>query len=312
MTLTRFYFSAIEVITSGKRIILKQDPYTGEFIKTKVSVWNPTVANLTLMALGSSAPEILLSIIETVQTLGKKPGELGASCIVGSAAFNFLIISALSIWVVNEENDNRTQQERTALGTPKGVKKVQDTGVFAITTIWSIIAYIWLYIVLIDGIVEEWEAFVTLGMFFMLLIMAYVADCCRTRTIEQRENAKFGENEKVAEAAAHKGKIDLSGVRALSHVDFYNKLLPIEAGKPVEKQDEQLTTEMKEFLLQNFGTIKVSEVNRDALKAKLDGPALIERISHRKAVAVNYRKEAISKFQVIRRENKQASTLKDS
>ena len=28
-------------------------------IKT-VNVWNPTVANLTLMALGSSAPEILL------------------------------------------------------------------------------------------------------------------------------------------------------------------------------------------------------------------------------------------------------------
>jgi solute carrier family 8 (sodium/calcium exchanger) len=27
-------------------------------------VWNDTVANLTLMALGSSAPEILLSVIE--------------------------------------------------------------------------------------------------------------------------------------------------------------------------------------------------------------------------------------------------------
>ena len=30
----------------------------------EVRVWNDTVANLTLMALGSSAPEILLSIIE--------------------------------------------------------------------------------------------------------------------------------------------------------------------------------------------------------------------------------------------------------
>ena len=29
-----------------------------------VNVWNPTIANLTLMALGSSAPEILLSTIE--------------------------------------------------------------------------------------------------------------------------------------------------------------------------------------------------------------------------------------------------------
>ena len=57
----------------------------------KVKVWNPTIANLTLMALGSSAPEILLSIIDTVTTLeDEQPGELGPSTIVGSAAFNLL------------------------------------------------------------------------------------------------------------------------------------------------------------------------------------------------------------------------------
>lgn len=52
------------------------------------------------MALGSSAPEILLSIIETVSTLGQAPGRLGASTIVGSAAFNFLVISGVSIAAV--------------------------------------------------------------------------------------------------------------------------------------------------------------------------------------------------------------------
>lgn len=31
----------------------------------EMPVWNETVANLTLMALGSSAPEILLSVIQT-------------------------------------------------------------------------------------------------------------------------------------------------------------------------------------------------------------------------------------------------------
>jgi solute carrier family 8 (sodium/calcium exchanger) len=36
---------------------------------TDVPVWNATVANLTLMALGSSAPEILLSVVETVKDL---------------------------------------------------------------------------------------------------------------------------------------------------------------------------------------------------------------------------------------------------
>ena len=54
-----------------------------------------------------------------------------------------------------------------------------------------------------------------------------------------------------------------------------------------------MTAEMKEFLMYEFGTIKVSDVNKDALKLKLDGPAFIERISYRKAVAMNTKKEAI-------------------
>lgn len=68
------------------------------------------------------------------------------------------------------------------------MKKVADVGVFAITTVWSIIAYVWLYIVLIDGIVDDWEAYLTLGFFFLLIIMAYIADCLRRKTIQQRED----------------------------------------------------------------------------------------------------------------------------
>lgn len=52
---------------------------------------------------------------------------------------------------------------------------------------------------------------------------------------------------------------------------------------------------MKAFLLEQFGTTKVSEVNKDELKRKLDGPALIERIGYRNAIAINYKKEAIAK-----------------
>jgi len=62
-----------------------------------------------------------------------------------------------------------------------------------------------------------------------------------------------------------------------------------------------MTTEMKEFLLIHFGTTRVSEIDKDQLKSKLDGPALIERISHRKAVAVNYKREAIAKYTVLHR-----------
>ena len=108
-----------------------KDEITGKEEAIEQSVWNATVANLTLMALGSSAPEIFLAIIETISNLENEPGELGASTIVGSAAFNLLIITAISIVSVDE--------------TPK---KIEDVGVFIITSCWSVWAYIWLYIVL--------------------------------------------------------------------------------------------------------------------------------------------------------------------
>lgn len=58
------------------------------------------MANLTLMALGSSAPEIFISVISTIKDIEVIPPELGPSTIVGSASFNLLVISAVSIAAV--------------------------------------------------------------------------------------------------------------------------------------------------------------------------------------------------------------------
>lgn len=127
-----------------------------------VPIWNATVANLTLMALGSSAPEILLSIIGTVSDLEVKPSKLGPSTIVGSAAFNLLVISGLSIMAVGEEP-----------------KRVYDVGVFAVTSLSSMWAYIWLFLVLTVWTPEAIslsEAWWTLVFFFALIIFAYTAD----------------------------------------------------------------------------------------------------------------------------------------
>ena len=57
---------AIGVITSRSTLVEKVDHKTGEKHQLEIMAWNATVANLTLMALGSSAPEILLSVIEIV------------------------------------------------------------------------------------------------------------------------------------------------------------------------------------------------------------------------------------------------------
>lgn len=55
------FMASIETITSQTYKITRPDGEVSE-----VKVWNATVANLTLMALGSSAPEIILSIIEII------------------------------------------------------------------------------------------------------------------------------------------------------------------------------------------------------------------------------------------------------
>jgi len=66
-----------------------------------VPVWNPTLANLTLMAFGSSAPEIILNVLQAFSELGQPAGDLGPATIVGSAAFNLLVISGVSIIAVD-------------------------------------------------------------------------------------------------------------------------------------------------------------------------------------------------------------------
>ena len=69
--------SAIETITSRRRKIQYPDPIQKDkYLTVEVRLWNDTVANLTLMALGSSSPEILLSIIEIIGNRFEA-GELG-------------------------------------------------------------------------------------------------------------------------------------------------------------------------------------------------------------------------------------------
>ena len=136
-------------------------------------VWNPTVANLTLMALGSSMPEILLSCFSTVSDLDGVPSELGPAAIVGSAAFNLLVISAVSITAVTQ------------------VKYINDVAVFLWTCIASTFAYVWFYLVLAAGTspnqVELWEAISTCVFFLILVIVAYAFDRRTSHQYRQKE-----------------------------------------------------------------------------------------------------------------------------
>merc|ERR1719502_1275325 len=69
------FMVAIEVITSKEKVVRVRNEVTGDMEDVHILVWNATVANLTLMALGSSAPEILMALSETILTLGMEPEE---------------------------------------------------------------------------------------------------------------------------------------------------------------------------------------------------------------------------------------------
>jgi solute carrier family 8 (sodium/calcium exchanger) len=156
------FMESIEMITAQEKEVSVKDPRTGKTQIIIVKVWNETVANLTLMALGSSAPEIMLSVIEIWAT-GFEAGDLGPGTIVGSAAFNLFMILGLCMYVIPDDE----------------VRKIKHLRVFVITSAWSVFAYLWLFIIvspISEGEVEVWEGVLTFLFFPMTVYTAFVAD----------------------------------------------------------------------------------------------------------------------------------------
>jgi len=152
------FMGSIEKITSKKKRVFSSNLQT--FITVKV--WNDTVSNLTLMALGSSAPEILLSVIELLKN-GMYSGDLGPSTIVGSAAFNLLCITAVCVSAI-----------------PGGeFRRIKDIQVFAVTATFSVAAYLWLIVICMlwtPDVITIPEALITFFLFPVLVLLAFLAD----------------------------------------------------------------------------------------------------------------------------------------
>ena len=151
-----------QVITSKEKSISKVDPATGEKKVFHTRIWNATVANLTLMALGSSAPEILLNVIEVLGN-SFNSGALGPSTIVGSAAFNLMVITAVCMVCL-----------------PAGeVRVIKQQAVFLTTAFYSIFVYIWLLIIVVfwtPEVITLAEGIITCIFMVTLLAQAYWAD----------------------------------------------------------------------------------------------------------------------------------------
>ena len=179
------FMSSIDVITEKERVVTRKTA-NGDIIQFSVKYWNPTVANLTLMALGSSAPEIMLALIETILSLDGEPGKLGPSTILGSAAFNLLAISSVCV-----------------ISIPTGeTRSIEELTVFICTAMFSIFAYIWLYICYSVWTPDEItiiESVLTFLFFPLMVVLAYYCskyDNMKARKKQKEEGDEDGDDVK--------------------------------------------------------------------------------------------------------------------
>ncbi|XP_022899066.1 magnesium/proton exchanger isoform X2 [Olea europaea var. sylvestris] len=163
-TITARFFRSMENVVKHTRTVVEIDPCTNVKTVKHEKVWNYTVADITLLAFGTSFPQISLATIDAIRNLGNlHAGGLGPGTLVGSAAFDLFPIHAVCVVV------------------PKAgeLKKISDVGVWLVELFWSFWAYIWLYIILevwTPNVVTLWEALLTVLQFGLLLVHAYAQD----------------------------------------------------------------------------------------------------------------------------------------
>jgi solute carrier family 8 (sodium/calcium exchanger) len=206
------FMASIEIITAETSTVHVEGK------DVEVEVWNSTVANLTLMALGSSAPEILLAVVETV-SLKFESGDLGPGTIVGSAAFNLLFITAICISCLDEDKDDPTQLE---------TREIEEFGVFIITAIASLWAYFWMIIALAwvsADQIDPWEAVVTLLMFPVLVWVSWAEDQAWWGWFGSAAVSPEGDDEAGPHSEAHLKSIDGTKVRRKSEAGSVEEAL---------------------------------------------------------------------------------------
>ena len=117
----------------------------------------------------------------------------GVNTIVGSAAFNMLVISAVCVVAI-----------------PDGAgRHIKELPVFYITAAFSLAAYLWLIVILqwnTPNIVDVWEGVVTLLAFPALVYIAYLADIADEDTNGPEDAEAETPEAKSATAAVGYGK----------------------------------------------------------------------------------------------------------
>ena len=137
-----------------------------------------------------SAPEIFLTIIGIIGNSFQND-ELGSNLIIGSGAFNILVITAISICVI-----------------PTGeTRKIENYPLFIVSIFFSMLAFVWLLVILrfvTPGVVEVWEAALTVLFLPVLCLSCYATE-------------KFGSQKSSSVTALTSRTVGLSLINFLFH-----------------------------------------------------------------------------------------------
>ena len=157
-------------------------------------------------------------------------------------------------------------------------------GVFMTTSFFSVFAYLWLYYCLSvnsEGIVTRAEAWITIGFFLLLLILAFSADKYR-----QWADEKLKSDDEKREEDLSNQKSGLK-TRLREIAKLYDELTVIKCahgsiGDTIEKSVVQEVTEILKdlFEVDNTACIKAHDIS-EALKPD----TLFERFAARKAAS---------------------------
>ena len=111
-------------------------------------------------------------------------------------------------------------------------------GVFSITCTSSLFAYLWLFYVLMDQVVSPLEAWLTFIYFFILIVLAYMADSYKRK-----------QSEKLIDGDDNKPTIEFEAV------EIYRELICEAKGEASKhEKDVRKREEMKTFLKATMNT----------------------------------------------------------
>lgn len=111
-------------------------------------------------------------------------------------------------------------------------------GVFGVTSVTSVFAYIWMFICLRDQNVQVWEAWVTFGFFFVFIGAAFAADRFKASQEKKKELMEGNDMENMGIKAAD-----------FTAIELYRELIKDKQGEKAATAEESKKREsMKSYL----------------------------------------------------------------